>query len=910
MIDGIWGHKKGFHEIRLALVLNGGVSLAVWMGGVIHELDLIRRASRKDPSHFPEDEPIFSMWQEITNKAHAGVLIDIISGTSAGGLNGMLLASTIARGAPMSNLRQIWKTSADLQKLLSEHPSHSVLNGNFFEETIKKAIDDIPQVSAPDKAVTLFLTATALGGSARHFKDAFEGKFDVRDHRRLYKFEHDPSATKYKNVADVGWQIVPDPHDDLWTEEEKKVQALSQAARATASYPVAFPPVREEELIGNRIVPPPSLGHPSSCVIDGGVLNNAPFEPVLDAIAERRLEGPVRRVVVYIVPSAGPIQEGVAPSRCEETQWSSTVWSALNYPQEADIRSNIDILASRLRSSIRGTQEELFSQLAGHPRLFEFITVDGDGLEEIRTDAGVRNWLKQDVEMLDRIRRRDPEAWEYARRKEEPIDWIFENRPILFEWLKSDLQESAALLRTAIGLMPEYRRRRATSVIWDFHSIRSNNNSVTSLVTTPEIDAEAILRSNPPWAPMPSGSELYSPDLEEWRWGLITAERVLQMLRTHLHDLADLQQESDSKILMEAAAYISNNLRDALAITDAARAAVRGLGPHGVELSDETATSMLTDIFTKMGVTRKMAELVNSAANLYTTDINHVKREIAWRTPEHVVSACLAVEVLTEAFAPVPRIVERLSPRFEFLRLGPDAPSPLFHTDAFSRLGDRKLYGIRMRHFGAFFDSDWRESDFAWGRMDAAHHILRLLVPDSQERADYERDLHARILRAESQVNGKGGDGTEWMRRHLEELDRDDSDLVNDFLESDQGRKLLRRMVQSTVGMLNESYFNNRAIDVRWQWFKRVSRSMLVRNEANLRQCERTWKMQWLRRRTEGMRDTAWEEFANGDPLEVPQKVVEAAQRDAFKTTAHLFPAAAILSIRRRVLSSRLLRRS
>ena len=33
------------HEIRIALVLNGGVSLAVWMGGVTHELDLIRRAS-------------------------------------------------------------------------------------------------------------------------------------------------------------------------------------------------------------------------------------------------------------------------------------------------------------------------------------------------------------------------------------------------------------------------------------------------------------------------------------------------------------------------------------------------------------------------------------------------------------------------------------------------------------------------------------------------------------------------------------------------------------------------------------------------------------------------------------------------------------------------------------------------
>ena len=36
------------HEIRVALVLNGGVSLAVWMGDVVHDTDLpaagVRRA--------------------------------------------------------------------------------------------------------------------------------------------------------------------------------------------------------------------------------------------------------------------------------------------------------------------------------------------------------------------------------------------------------------------------------------------------------------------------------------------------------------------------------------------------------------------------------------------------------------------------------------------------------------------------------------------------------------------------------------------------------------------------------------------------------------------------------------------------------------------------------------------------
>ncbi|MFI5824131.1 DUF3376 domain-containing protein [Streptomyces rishiriensis] len=909
MTENRQGRRDRSHEIRLALVLNGGVSLAVWMAGVVHELDLLRRASRGDARYFPEDEPIYSLWQEIAQKAPAIVRIDIISGTSAGGLNGMLLASNIARSAPMMNIRDIWKTSADLQRLLNGRPGHSILNGEFFEQTIKEAIDGIMPVDPSVKPVTLFLTATALGGPARHFKDAFEGKFDIRDHRRLYKFRHDPGATKYERGADGAWRIVAGGHDDLWTEDEGKVQSLVQAARATASYPVAFPPVREDEIVDNRIVPKPTLEVPASCVIDGGVLNNAPFEPVLDAIAERRLEGPVRRVVVYIVPSAGPLQEGVAPARCEETQWSSTVWSALNYPQEADIRSGVEILSSRLRSSIRDTQEELFSQLARHPRLFDFINQIGD-LNELGTDQGVIDWLKQDTEALDRVRVKDAVTWEVARREKDPITWISEFNVKLYDWLTSDLREAAALLTAAIGLLPEYRRRRAQSVIWDVRSIRSDVNNVTSLITGPDVDAEEVLRFDPPWVPNSFGTELYMPDLENWNWGMITAERVLQMLRTHLHDLAETQQDRPSRVLTDAAAYISNDLRDALAVTDALRGSVRDREPRGVHLSDGIATGLLVDIFDEMNITRKMAELVKSGAGYYLHAINFVNDRVTWKDSRHAVAACLVVEVLTEAFAPVPRIVERLSPRFEFLRLGPDAPSPLFNTDRFSKLGDRKLYGMRMHHFGAFFDSRWRESDFTWGRMDAAHHMLRLLVSDRQERKSLERLLHARILEVEKRVNGREGSGEEWMRLNLEELCRSDSELVSKFLGSTRGRELLRQVIRSTLGMLGESHFNNRVIDARWQWLKTVGRSMFVQDEAELRPSEQSWKMRWMRRRTATMRNSAWEQFEHSDPLQVPKAVVESVQRDAVKSTAHLLPVAGFLSLRRRVLERRMFRRT
>ncbi|OLZ64227.1 hypothetical protein AV521_36185 [Streptomyces sp. IMTB 2501] len=96
-------------ETRLALVMNGGVSLAVWMGGVTHELDLLCRASLSsdisEESAPDADRPVFRIWRSITRSAGRKVLIDIVAGTSAGGLNGLILGTALARGAGLPDLQ-------------------------------------------------------------------------------------------------------------------------------------------------------------------------------------------------------------------------------------------------------------------------------------------------------------------------------------------------------------------------------------------------------------------------------------------------------------------------------------------------------------------------------------------------------------------------------------------------------------------------------------------------------------------------------------------------------------------------------------------------------------------------------------------------------------------------------------
>jgi predicted acylesterase/phospholipase RssA len=66
-------------ELRLALVMNGGVSLAVWIGGVAHEINRF----------VGETHPVYRHLLELTSTR---ARVDVISGTSAGGVNGAALA--------------------------------------------------------------------------------------------------------------------------------------------------------------------------------------------------------------------------------------------------------------------------------------------------------------------------------------------------------------------------------------------------------------------------------------------------------------------------------------------------------------------------------------------------------------------------------------------------------------------------------------------------------------------------------------------------------------------------------------------------------------------------------------------------------------------------------------------------
>src|SRR5579863_3547225 len=127
-------------ELRLALVCFGGISLAVYIHGVSKEiLKLVRASSalhdirdRTARSHatfaerpearrgaYDTESIYFELLREIGRKVDLRVIVDIIAGASAGGINGTMLARALAHDLPTARLRDLWLDHADVSELLA-----------------------------------------------------------------------------------------------------------------------------------------------------------------------------------------------------------------------------------------------------------------------------------------------------------------------------------------------------------------------------------------------------------------------------------------------------------------------------------------------------------------------------------------------------------------------------------------------------------------------------------------------------------------------------------------------------------------------------------------------------------------------------------------------------------------------
>src|SRR5262245_6345246 len=201
-------------ESRLGLVMNGGVSLAVWIGGVTLEVDRLRLASiANETSSAPALDGTAAVYQRLLAILEQKVVVDVIAGASAGGINGILLAAAIANGRPLPNLRETWIGVGDFRSLLrpaaEPNPPSLLQAARVVLPEMRSALDTLYANSqrCPQEYVYLYVSATDLRGYTRQFHDSTNRIFEEREHRRMLRFELGPPA-RIVDEQDPGQKLV------------------------------------------------------------------------------------------------------------------------------------------------------------------------------------------------------------------------------------------------------------------------------------------------------------------------------------------------------------------------------------------------------------------------------------------------------------------------------------------------------------------------------------------------------------------------------------------------------------------------------------------------------------------------------------------------------------------------------
>ena len=672
---------EDLQELRLALVMSGGVSLAVWMGGAAHEFHRVAR----------RDGPVYRQLLEATaSKAR----IDVISGTSAGGLNGALLAMAVVRNSTIGGLRDLWLRLGSLQDLLrpagDADPPSLMRGDDYFLPRIADALRDLQSGTTSPEAVPMHLkiTTTLLRARPRGVPDEFGTIIRDADHRGEFTFERGELVTS----MDLSKTKTKDDFAD-----PAIVDQLALASRSTASFPFAF----EASFCPANVDTAPADGRPdmgkvanfklSRYLIDGGVLVNRPLRPALRAIFAQPAGPQVRRVLAYVVPDPGEnMQDAPDDQSAVPTLGQVAADSLIRLPRNQSIGNELDeIREQNARVGAQRRRRELavsalnvdgFAR-AAYP---QYRKVRAERLSEWLFDR-LSGWVTK-REMHDRQAAPDVSLWQRGRMKGYlgghlgvlPPDEFPEHGPVEPWFTTTDTVERAGmvlvdLLRRGLGVTDPTDpattglRRRLQAMRADVHAwIRLARSFQTPLTDDQERHyGEQALESLKQPDPAPAIG----------RW----AEEVIPLLL------------GEQEALEPIAARIGDQLVPAIELVlEACTAAPERLAPQAADTA-EYAHGLGKDL-----------------------DGEPLRR-------------LLALEVVDRAMGEEAPIEQRV----ELIQISADAANGF---DATREKPEDKLAGLQLAHFGAFYKRSWRANDWMWGRLDAAQRLAQLLLEPSRLR--------------------------------------------------------------------------------------------------------------------------------------------------------------------------------
>lgn len=423
-------------ELRIALVCYGGVSLAVYMHGVTKELWKALQASRAawadatDQEDAPQGSAAVYLdllrRLETMGNVRLRVLTDIVAGASAGGINSIFLAQAIHSGQSLEPLTDLWLETADVDVLLDPEAKPWSKAAKFWASPLVTYLlhrpgNAVSESVAPETRAEVREKLSRLVRS-RWFEPPFGGiGFSRLLHRALTAMGKVPAgrpllpaghpidlfvtATDFKGHLETlrlhSPQMVLESEHRLTFSFHAKVGAqgaalaaipeLVMAARASASFPGAFPPLQISEIdrlvkeqgtawptrdaFLARIMPEHARRGDLDCVslIDGSVLVNAPFADAMEALRDRPASREVDRRFVYIDPTPDHLGADMRGDHALPGFFPVIFGSLSAIPREQPIRDNLEALEQRsremaalreivvaLRPEIEETVEKLF----------------------------------------------------------------------------------------------------------------------------------------------------------------------------------------------------------------------------------------------------------------------------------------------------------------------------------------------------------------------------------------------------------------------------------------------------------------------------------------------------------------------------------------------------------------------
>jgi patatin-related protein len=376
----------GTLEARLAVVCYGGVSLAIYMSGITREVQELVTGSavRLGGATSSGTAAVYAELLDALEQAAGDrgdphriqVGVDIVAGTSAGGINGICLTRALDGDYSQEAIRDFWITEGDFGKLLDPDvrklleavraqsgelrgiaaPLDKLLGPPPAAESKwarSRAVTWIRRIGAVvrlRRPVTAFvkhpprsalagdlmcsLTWSALTNMKRRERAApvdfvFESGIDLAVTATEFAGHHDAVPLSRQLVFDEAHRHVFRIHGDGRGSLDPDVGILAFAARATASFPGAFAPVslshfraqlnaagrgEDWEPLAQRYLArfPGDGAAGDRRFVDGGVLDNMPFDAAIGLIRGRTAASEVRRAVVYVEPSP-TVLEGADP---------------------------------------------------------------------------------------------------------------------------------------------------------------------------------------------------------------------------------------------------------------------------------------------------------------------------------------------------------------------------------------------------------------------------------------------------------------------------------------------------------------------------------------------------------------------------------------------------------------------